>query len=109
MKRIYSKHWPDYELIDAGDNKKLERWGTIITIRPDRNAYFKPVLSINEWNQRAHYEFIELSANAGAWGSLKKEFPVSNNHEMLQIGKLLLMNVCIQLTPNKVQAPWHIP
>ena len=74
MKRIYSKHWPDYELIDAGDNKKLERWGTIITIRPDRNAYFKPVLSINEWNQRAHYEFIELSANAGAWSSLKKKF-----------------------------------
>ena len=82
MKRIYSKHWPDYELIDAGDNKKLERWGTIITIRPDRNAYFKPVLSIIEWNQRAHYEFIELSANAGAWSSLKKNFPVSNNHEI---------------------------
>jgi len=82
MKRIYSKHWPDYELIDAGDNKKLERWGTIITIRPDRNAYFKPVLSINEWNQRAHYEFIELSANGGAWSSLKKNFPISNDHEV---------------------------
>jgi len=82
MKRIYSKHWPDYELIDAGDNKKLERWGTIITIRPDSNAYFKPVLSINEWNQRAHYEFIELSANGGAWSSLKKNFPISNDHEV---------------------------
>jgi 23S rRNA (cytosine1962-C5)-methyltransferase len=82
MKRIYSKHWPDYELIDAGDNKKLERWGTIITIRPDRNAYFKPVLSINEWNQRAHYEFIELSANAGAWSSLKKKIPEIPNWQI---------------------------
>lgn len=39
MKRIYSSHWSDYELIDAGNDKKLERWGNIITIRPDRNAY----------------------------------------------------------------------
>ena len=94
MKRIYSKHWPDYELIDAGDNKKLERWGTIITIRPDRNAYFKPVLSIIEWNQRAHYEFIELSANAGAWSSLKKNF-LYQIIMKFQIGKFLLINVCL--------------
>jgi 23S rRNA (cytosine1962-C5)-methyltransferase len=80
MKRIYSNQWADYELIDAGDNKKLERWGTIITIRPDRNAYFKPVLPLKEWNEKAHYEFVEVTTNTGVWGSLKKEFPVSNNN-----------------------------
>jgi 23S rRNA (cytosine1962-C5)-methyltransferase len=80
MKRIYSNHWADYELIDAGDNKKLERWGTIITIRPDRNAYFKPVLSLKEWNKKAHYEFVEATTNTGVWSSLKKEFPISNNN-----------------------------
>ena len=31
----------DYELIDAGGGKKLERWGKIITIRPEVNAYFR--------------------------------------------------------------------
>lgn len=82
MKRIYSNQWADYELIDAGDNKKLERWGTIITIRPDRNAYFKPVLPLKEWNQKAHYEFVEVTTNTGVWSSLKKKFPVSNNHEI---------------------------
>ena len=81
MKRIYSNQWADYELIDAGDNKKLERWGTIITIRPDRNAYFKPVLPLKEWNQKAHYEFVEITANSGVWSSLKKEHPISNNNE----------------------------
>ena len=49
MKRIYSSHWSDYELIDAGNDKKLERWGEIITIRPDRNAYFSPILSQKDW------------------------------------------------------------
>ena len=81
MKRIYSNQWADYELIDAGDNKKLERWGTIITIRPDRNAYFKPVMQINEWIQKAHYEFIEVTTNTGTWNSLKEGYPINNNDE----------------------------
>lgn len=82
MKRIYSNHWADYELIDAGNNKKLERWGEIITIRPDRNAYFKPMLSQKDWNLKAHYEFIEVTKNTGVWKSLKKDFPISENEEM---------------------------
>lgn len=82
MKRIYSNHWADYELIDAGNNKKLERWGEIITIRPDRNAYFNPMLSQKDWNLKAHYEFIEVTKNTGVWKSLKKDFPISENEEM---------------------------
>lgn len=81
MKRIYSNQWADYELIDAGNNKKLERWGTIVTIRPDRNAYFKPILSLKDWNQKAHYEFVEATKNTGVWNSLKKGFPISINNE----------------------------
>jgi 23S rRNA (cytosine1962-C5)-methyltransferase len=81
MERIYSNHWADYELIDAGNNKKLERWGKIVTIRPDRNAYFKPVMSLKEWNQKAHYEFVEVTKNTGIWNSLKKDFPISINNE----------------------------
>ena len=34
--RTYSKSWEDYELLDAGGGKKLERWGNIITIRPEK-------------------------------------------------------------------------
>ena len=39
--RLYTTGWDDYELIDAGGGKKLERWGSIITIRPEVQAYFK--------------------------------------------------------------------
>lgn len=30
-----SENWKDYELIDASDGERLERWGNIILIRPD--------------------------------------------------------------------------
>ena len=30
-----SENWKDYELIDASDGERLERWGDIILIRPD--------------------------------------------------------------------------
>jgi len=72
MQRIYSHHWPDYELIDAGNNKKLERWGKIITIRPERNAYFSPVLSNKEWKEQAHIEFIEETTKSGIWKKLRR-------------------------------------
>jgi len=75
MKRIYSNQWADYELIDAGNNKKLERWGNIITIRPERNAYFTPILSINKWKEQAHFEFIEQTTNTGIWNTLKLNTP----------------------------------
>jgi len=74
MKRIYSKPWNDYELIDAGNEKKLERWGNILTIRPDRNAYFEPVLNFKAWQEQAHFEFIEETTNSGTWNQLKPGF-----------------------------------
>ena len=75
MKRIFGSHWSDYELIDAGNDKKLERWGDIITIRPDRNAYFSPILSQKEWKQKAHFEFIEETSSKGTWNTLKQNTP----------------------------------
>lgn len=71
MSRTFAKQWKDYELIDAGNGNKLERWGNIITIRPDRNAYFKPQLSSKEWYNLAHFEFKERSRSKGEWLSLK--------------------------------------
>lgn len=75
MKRIFGSHWSDYELIDAGNDKKLERFGNTILIRPDRNAYFSPVLTQQEWTQRAHFEFIEETSSKGTWKTLKQNTP----------------------------------
>jgi len=75
MIRTFTKPWNDYELIDAGNQKKLERWGDIITIRPDLNAYFKAILSEKEWQDKAHFEFVESSKSSGSWTTLKADTP----------------------------------
>jgi 23S rRNA (cytosine1962-C5)-methyltransferase len=71
MQRTYSPPWKDYELVDAGHEKKLERWGEIFTIRPERNAYFSPMLPESEWQDMAHFEFIEQTKSTGVWQALK--------------------------------------
>lgn len=73
--RIYAAGWDDYELIDAGGGKKLERWGKIITIRPEIQAYFQSGLPFAEWNKMAHWEFIQKSGQTGVWKALKRDVP----------------------------------
>lgn len=75
MKKTYSTGWKDYELIDAGNGKKLERWGNTITIRPERNAYFKAVWSMEKWKSVAHFHFVEHNNRSGEWVALKQETP----------------------------------
>src|SRR5690554_770374 len=65
--KTYNENWEDYELIDAGNEKKLERWGNIVTIRPERQAYFKPGMPEEEWNEIAHLEFVPKGNTAGKW------------------------------------------
>lgn len=42
---------PDYELIDSGNGKKLERYGSYILERPDPQALWKPRYDQNQWNK----------------------------------------------------------
>lgn len=68
--KVFSTGWDDYELIDAGGGKKLERWGGILTIRPEVQAYFKSELSFDEWRKKAHWEYVE-NRGKGKWQCLK--------------------------------------
>ncbi|HVM58856.1 MAG TPA: class I SAM-dependent methyltransferase, partial [Candidatus Paceibacterota bacterium] len=63
----------DYELLDSGDGQKLERFGEVITARPETQALWtkqKPEL----WKQ-AHAVF-EFAEKKGAWKA-KKSVPES--------------------------------
>ncbi|MDP1771165.1 MAG: class I SAM-dependent methyltransferase [Methylobacter sp.] len=73
--REYGSPWPDYELLDAGDGKKLERWGKIITIRPEIQADFKPGWPYAQWQDMAHWEFEEQSSTQGRWLNIKPHAP----------------------------------
>ncbi len=71
----YGLPWPDYELLDAGDGKKLEQWGKIITIRPDLQAHYKPGWPYAQWQAMAHWEFEEQSSTQGNWKNIKAHSP----------------------------------
>lgn len=68
--KTYANNWKDYELIDAGGEKKLERWGDIITIRPERQAYFQSGLPFEEWYKLAHWEYREKGNKPGKWSKV---------------------------------------
>lgn len=69
--KLYTSGWDDYELIDAGGGKKFERWGTLYTIRPEVQAYFKSELPFEEWRKKAHWEFVQKNGTSGTWKELK--------------------------------------
>ena len=93
--REYGLPWSDYELLDAGDGKKLERWGEIITIRPDLQANFKSNLLYIEWLEMANWEFEEQSSIQGFWKNIKAHSP---EQWMISYGKL---NFNLKLTKFK--------
>lgn len=86
MSKIFSKSWEDYELIDAGLGKKLERFGNVITIRPEIQAYFSSAKPYDEWMRMAHFEFVAKDSAKGFWKA-HKDLPL--NYEWnIHFGKL---------------------
>ncbi len=67
MELVYPLYWKDYELIDCGRFKKLERFGNYVTIRPEPQAVWDSTLSEEEWKQMASVEYLPTSANSGKW------------------------------------------
>ena len=73
---IDPKDWEDYSLIDAGNRQKLERWGDVITIRPEINANFSPKLDFNTWKNQADYIFFQdENRKKGSWKKLNAHSP----------------------------------
>ena len=58
MKLFSTKGWQDYELIDSGNGKRLERFGKYIISKPDPQAIWKPFLSQANW-QKADATYLD--------------------------------------------------
>ena len=66
----YIEDFKDYELIDAANGKKLERWGDIILIRPEPQAIWdNPESPL--WH-KAHAIYHRSNSGGGYWEMLKK-------------------------------------
>ena len=57
-KLVFPSSWVDYELVDAGNFEKLERFGKFYLIRPEPQALWKKSLNESEWKKMAHAKFV---------------------------------------------------
>ncbi|RRC92111.1 SAM-dependent methyltransferase [Erysipelotrichaceae bacterium OH741_COT-311] len=65
MKKL-ATNWIDYEIIDAGNGEKLERWKTIILRRPDPQAIW-PIDHLNKkWNNN-DATYHRSKSGGGSW------------------------------------------
>lgn len=76
---IIAPLWNDYELVDCGNGKKLERFGAIIMERPEVAAVGKPRLSQKEWSSMIQTRFTQSSANSGKWSKSIEPWQVTYN------------------------------
>ena len=59
-------NWKDYEIIDATDGMRLERWGRVVLARPDPQVLWKTPPATGEWEQ-AHAIYHRSAAGGGSW------------------------------------------
>lgn len=71
----YPFHWKDYELIDFGSGRKLERFGSLITDRPQPSATNPISLSKADWN-KADIFFKEGKNQKGKWNKAIQDFEI---------------------------------
>ncbi len=79
----------DYELLDSGEEAKLERFGDIVVSRPDPQALWHKNLSTEQWRD-VHASFSN-SAKNGAWKAFKSmpsQWEISLGEGIVAVGRL---------------------
>ncbi len=71
-------NWLDYELIDATDGERLERWGDFILRRPDPQIIWKNCFSSRKWKQ-ADAVYKRSAKGGGEWtkNNLPEQWTIS--------------------------------
>ena len=81
-----SENWKDYELLDASDGERLERWGRYILIRPDPQIIWKNVKSHPAWKNA---DAVYRRSHEGGGGWVKNRLPESWNIRYGDLGFIL--------------------
>ena len=63
---LIADNWTDYELLDAADGMKLERWKNIILERPDPQVIWSDKSSPDLW-ENAHAKYNRSRSGGGEW------------------------------------------
>ncbi|MEO0896029.1 MAG: class I SAM-dependent methyltransferase [Bacteroidota bacterium] len=67
MKLLNPIDWKEYQFLDSGDGEKLERFGKVITRRPEPQAVWSKSLPEEEWVRRTDAHFIQEGSHSGKW------------------------------------------
>lgn len=84
----------DYELLDSGNGRKLERFGKYILNRPDPEVMWQKSLPTEEWS-KADAEFVN-----DKWGT-KPNFPEKWEFEINNLRSSSAIKINLKLTPFK--------
>lgn len=66
--------WTEYELLDSGAGRKLERFGEFVLIRPEPQAKWKPALPVERW-VLADGEFVKARTGQPRQWEFRKPIP----------------------------------
>ena len=66
-----SNKWQDYQIIDAGNGEKLERWGQVTVVRPDPQIIWPRTQPDALW-QQCHIYYHRSKSGGGSWEHKKK-------------------------------------
>lgn len=66
-----ANNWKDYQIIDAGNGEKLEKWKNVILRRPDPQAIWPADTNAGSW-QKADGVYKRSSSGGGSWTFNKK-------------------------------------
>ncbi len=67
----FVEDFDDYELIDADSGERLERWGSIILVRPDPTVMWQTEKADKRWGE-PHAIYHRSSSGGGYWETIKK-------------------------------------
>ncbi len=68
LQLVWPTEWKDYQLLDSGNQQRLERFGRFLLARPDPHALWEPTLSKKRWYQAdARFEQKKGQAEQGFW------------------------------------------
>ncbi len=90
MSENLTPHFPDYELLDSGEFEKLERFGAIVTRRPEPQAIWRKSLNEEEWRRRADASFMRdgRSEERGEWrmkSSVPSRWSIKYNYKDMHL------------------------
>lgn len=71
IRLLEAQRWTDYELLDSGDGRKLERFGPYRLDRPEAQSLWRRSLPQSEWNA-SHAVFISTAEESGGHWDIRR-------------------------------------